>query len=291
VFRVVLVIAIALAVLAPQASAQSKDVLDIPARTCNFQTSLHITGELKQRVEPFHPAIADVEVPLIKQTKFYCMEKGNTTQMRQWNLCRKKAYQFGMRCMRAISSNPKQRTPPACQSEWGHHEHFGSLGTRAGNYEGYLRHYACVAVNRWFDAHEPGRTEPATIRYQIHVKAYGDKGCGGERTKKSVTHRLDTHSAVCLRQRNPKSYVSLPGKLFYKSPPKTYWVSYKTLKSSRNTAYGCQTACRRDKRCLAWMFHRKASELGGRKHSPGECELVDEYLLYEPSTSVDSGMK
>ncbi|MBT8494473.1 MAG: PAN domain-containing protein [Deltaproteobacteria bacterium] len=298
--RTTLAIILALPLLAlsvPAAHAHPKAKLP-PSRTCKFATTLRITGELKQgRLQPFSPAIEDVEVPLIWSTKRYCIKKNDNRRMRNWNRCRVKAHDFGMKCMRSVAADPKAWPHAACKSDWSYHVMTGHVVPRSHGYEEYLQNYACVAANRRFDVQQPNRTGTANLRVEIWVKSYGDKGCGGTLTKKSVSRRAYTHTFSCPRQRNASSHVKMPGQRFYKmqaitgSTIKSFRVSYKSLTSPKNTAHGCHTACRRDKRCLAWVFHKAQSQQHSRTYTAGECELIDTYYHFEPSSTTDAGMK
>jgi hypothetical protein len=202
-----------------------------------------------------------------------------------------------MKCMTALSRNPANSVPPECVSNYDkHYVHEGSMHNRSSSYQAYLDNYVCGAANRWFDAHDPNRTGQATIRYQIHVKAHGNKGCGGG-SRKSINHLLSTRVARCQRERRPKTYLSLPGKRFftmtayYGPQVKSFKVSYKSLKSSHTTAQSCYEACYRDDRCLAWVYHKAPSQQYSTKYTAGQCELIDHYPRYEPSSTTDAGMK
>jgi len=197
------------------------------------------------------------------------------------NRCRRRASAVALQCMKAMASTPTslnnhEDACPMYQS--------GSVVTGAFNYrfrdqllQDYLAGYACAAANRWFDQHQPSRTEPARVRFDVDGRTSGDTGCGGG-DRKSKTEKLTTLVVSCPRVQHATFDRVVKQRLLYSVSNGTrltlwYYEHYGNIKPMAS-AEECRRTCLADSKCMAWGF------LPFRDR-PTMCNMFDHYTASE----------
>jgi len=197
------------------------------------------------------------------------------------NRCRRRASEVVWTCMKALVSTATtmDNQKDACPSVGRGSYVLGAFDFRFRDklLQDYLAGYACAAANRWFDQHQPSRTEPARVRFDVDGRTSGDTGCGGG-DRKSKTEKLATLVVSCPRVQHATFDRVVKQRLLYSvynGSRMTLWYyeHYGNIKPMAS-AEECRRACLADSKCMAWgflPFHDR----------PTMCNMFDHYTASE----------